>query len=122
MLIYIAQNALLLIKKIFIYKKCLNFANIFSKKLVKMLSKYFNINKYAINLKLDKQLLYKLIYNLKLIELEISKIYIKFDLVNEFIRLFKFFIKAFIFFVRKFNKNSHLYINYWSLNNVTIKN
>ena len=40
---------------------------------------------YAINLKIDKQLSYKQIYNYMLIELETSKTYIKTNSVNSFI-------------------------------------
>lgn len=67
MSIYLAwksQIASLLAKKIFVLKKYLDFTDIFSKKSVAKLFKYFNINKYAINLKPSKQLFYILIYNL----------------------------------------------------------
>lgn len=49
------------------------------------LPKFTNINNYIINLIENKQILYNLIYNLGLIELEILKIYIKIDLTNKFI-------------------------------------
>lgn len=50
-----------------------------------ILSKFFNINKYVIDLKLDKQLSYKPLYSLELIKLKIFKTYIKTNLVNKFI-------------------------------------
>lgn len=73
---------MLLDKKIIMPAKYLNFINILSKKLAIELPKYFNINKHLINLKFDKLLSYKLIYNLKLVELKIFEICIKTSLIN----------------------------------------
>ena len=56
------------------------------------------MNDYTIKLKKDKQLFFKLIYSLKPIELEILKIYIKINLINNFIQLFQFFTRIFILF------------------------
>lgn len=50
-----------------------------------ILPKFININKYIIDLKLDKQLSYKLFYNLELIKLKNFKTCIKTNLVNKFI-------------------------------------
>ena len=60
--------------------------------------KYTRINNYIIQLKKDKQPFFGLIYNLRSIELEILKIYIKTNLANGFIRLFKSFTNTLIFF------------------------
>lgn len=49
------------------------------------LFKDYNINIYTIKLKLNNQLSYRLIYSLEPIKLEIIKIYIKINLVNNFI-------------------------------------
>lgn len=57
----------------------------FKKNLSTELFKYFNINKYIINLELDKQPPYKWIYNLLSITLKIFNIYIKTNLANNFI-------------------------------------
>lgn len=57
MLIYLAEKTqiiLLLIKKVIILKTYLAFANIFSKKLIAELLKRSDINKYVINLELNK--------------------------------------------------------------------
>lgn len=57
MLIHLAWKTwkvLLLIKKIIILIKYLNFAKIFLKKLVAKLSKHFDINMHLINLEFDK--------------------------------------------------------------------
>ena len=49
------------------------------------LLEYIKINNYAIKLKKSKQLLFRLIYSLELVELKILKIYIKINLANGFI-------------------------------------
>ena len=54
--------------------------------------------------------------------MKILKIDIKNKLANNFIRLFKSFIKAFIFFDKKPDKSLQLYINYQDFNNLIIKN
>lgn len=73
-------------KKIIILAKYLNFIDIFSKKLALKLLKISNINKYVIYLEPDKQLFYKLIYNLKsFMKLKTLKTYIKINLINNFI-------------------------------------
>lgn len=109
-------------KEITVLEKYLDFFNIFSKKLVIELPKYFDINKYAINLEFYKKLPYRPIYSLGLIELETLKTYIETNLINSFIHLSKFFAKAFIFFVEKLDSNFYLYINHYGFNNLTIKN
>lgn len=76
--------------------KYLDITDIFSKKLVILLLKYSSINNYTISLKIDKQLFYKLIYSLELVKLEIVKTYIKNNLTNSLIKLFKSFTRALI--------------------------
>lgn len=51
----VAQIALIIIKKITILTKYLNFINIFSKKIVMKPFKHFNINKHLMDLKPDKK-------------------------------------------------------------------
>lgn len=60
-----AQIALLVVEKVTILAKYLNFANVFLEKLAIELLKYLVINKHSINLKSNKQSLYSLIYNLE---------------------------------------------------------
>lgn len=69
-------------------------------------------NKYAIKLEKDKSLFYKLLYTPNLIDLETFKIYIETNLANSFTKLLKLLISAFIIFVKKFNSNFRLYIDY----------
>lgn len=86
------------------------------------LPKYNNINNHNIELEKAKQPLYRSIYSLRKVKLEILKTYIKNFLKTEFIVLLKSLEKAFILFDQKFNKSFCLYINYQDLNNLIIKN
>lgn len=67
------------------------------------LSENPSINEYAIELENRKQLLYKLIYTLSLVELKTLKVYIKIYLKPEFIWLFKSLAGASILFNKKLN-------------------
>ena len=71
---------------------------IFSIKYSVELLKYFEINNHIINLEKDKQPLFGLIYSLELVDLEILKTFIKTNLANSFISLFKSFTRALILF------------------------
>lgn len=95
---------------------------IFFKKLAAKFLEYFHINKFLINVELDKQLSYSLIYSLRLVKLEILKTYIKIILANIIIWLFKSLVKAFILFMQKLDCNFCIYIGSQSLNNLIIKN
>ena len=55
-------------------------------------------------------------------ELETLKTYIKNNLANNFIRSFKFPAGVPIFFNKKLDDSLRLYIDYWGLNNLIIKN
>lgn len=109
-------------KKVVILAKYLDFAAIFSKKSAAKLLKRSNINKYAIDLEPSKQLFYVPIYSLRLVKLNSLKTYIKINLVNSFICLFKSPAKAPILFVNKLYNNFRLDVDYEGLNNLTIKN
>ena len=80
------------------------------------------INEYAIELKKGKQPSFGPIYSLELIELETLKTYIEINLANSFIRSFESPIGAPILFNRKSDRSLCPYIDYWGLNNLTIKN
>ena len=99
-----------------------NFADIFSLKLATKLSKHTKINDYANELVDNWQPLYNFIYRLGPMELEILKTYIKNNLVNSFIRLSKFLSRVSIFFDKKPDRSLRLYIDYYNLNNLIIKN
>ena len=70
----------------------------------------------------DKQLLYSLIYSLRLVELEMLKIYIKNNLASNYIKPFKSSANISILFILKKDGSLYLYIDYSRLNNLTIKN
>ena len=77
-IIYLAQKVLIVllsVEKGFenILTKYLDFENIFSKNVIVELYKYLAINKYIINIEKSKQLSYRPIYNLKLVDIEIFK-------------------------------------------------
>ena len=80
------------------------------------------INEYAIELEEGKQSYFGPIYSLEPIELKTLKTYIKANLANGFIRPSKFLVKALILFDRKPDRIFRLYVDYWGLNNITIKN
>ena len=65
------------------------------------LPKYINIIDHFIILINDKQLPSSIIYNLKLVELEILKTYIETNLVNGFIRPSKSLVNISILFICK---------------------
>ena len=69
-----------------------------------------SINNHFIKLVNDKHLIYNLIYSLKLVELKHLKVYIKNNLANKFIRLFKLLTSILISFIRK-KQNFHIYTN-----------
>lgn len=87
-----------------------------------MLLEKIDLNKYEIKLEKYKQILYRLIYSLSPIKLEILKIYIKTYLKTGFIWPFKFPASDHILFVKKPNGSLCLYLNCWDLNNLIIKN
>ncbi len=99
-----------------------DFVDVFLSKLVVELPKNMGINDHAIKLVDDWHPLYGPIYSLGLVELETLKAYIENNLANGFIWSFKFFIKALIFFNKNLNGSLRLYVDYWGLNNLTIKN
>ncbi len=80
------------------------------------------INEYAIKLIERKQPPFRSIYALNLVELETLKTYIKTYLTSEFIRPSKSRARTPILFNKKPDGSLHLYVDYWGLNNLTIKN
>ena len=117
-----AQIALLITKEVTIPAKYSDFADIFLKKSAEMLSKCTGINKHPIKLKEVKYLPYRLIYSLDPVKLKTMKSYIKTNLANGFIQLLKSPAGVPILFVYKPDGNLRLYIDYWGLKNLTIKN
>ena len=104
-----------------VLNKYTDFANTFLPKLAAELPEH-RISHHIIKLVDDWQPLYSLIYSLESMKLEILKAYMENILTNGFIRLSKFPAGAYIFFEKKPDISLRLCINYWSLNNLTIKN
>lgn len=98
------------------------FGDVFWKKLAEILSKRTSVNKHAIELNDGKQFFYWPIYIIELLELETLKTYIKTNLANAFIQSAKSPDGALIFFVQKTDGIVPQYVNYWGLNNLTMKN
>ena len=99
-----------------------NFEDVFFKESAAVLPEHTEINTHAINLEDGKQPLYGPIYILAPVQLETLKTYIKTNLANSFIYLSKSPAGALILFNKKPYRNFRLYVNYQSLNNITIKN
>ena len=104
--------ALLLAKKVIVPAKYSDFANVFLEKSANVFSEQIRVNEHAIELEKDKQPPYKLIYNLRPVELKTLKTYIKINLANRFIWALKSPVLALILIVRKLNGSFCLCINY----------
>ena len=119
-----AQVKALLFNKAFteVLAKYFNHSNLFLGENAAELPKNTKMNEYAIKLEKDKQPLLGPIYSLGLVELETLKTYIKTNLANGLIQPFKSPAKAPILFAKKPNGTLRPCIDYWDLNNITIKN
>ena len=117
-----AQIALLLAKEVTLFTKYLDFTDVFLEESVNVFSEQTGVNEHAIKFGKGKQPSYGPIYSLCPIELKILKTYIETNLTNGFIRALNSSASAPILFVCKLHGSFHLYINYQSLNNLTIKN
>lgn len=89
-----------------------NFADIFLLELAAKLLEFTEINDYVIHLVNDKQAFYQAIYWPELVKLDILKSYIKMNLVNSLIRLFKISTNTPILFVWKLDGNFCIYVAY----------
>ena len=107
---------------IIIPTKYSDYTDIFWSELAVKLPEHTNINDHAIELENGKWLLYSPIYSLGPMVLETLKAYIKTNLANGFIKLFKSPARAPIFFDPKPNGSLCLCIDYCNLNNLIIKN
>ena len=102
--------------------KYADYADVFSFDLAIELPENTGINKHAIKLEIDKQPLYGPIYSLRLVELETLKTYIETHLKTSFIWPSKSLAGTSILFNKKPDGSLWLCVNYWGLNNFTIKN
>lgn len=79
------------------------------------------INKYIIELVIEKKLPYRPIYSLNPIKLETLKTYINTHFQTGFLQPSKSPTDALILFNKKLDSSLHLCMNYCGLNNLTIK-
>ena len=86
------------------------------------LLKNTRMNEHIIKLEEDKQPPFRPIFSLGPLELETLKTYIETNLANGFIQSSKSSAKALILFNRKPDRNLRFCVDYWGLNNITIKN
>ncbi len=100
----------------------LDYTDIFLFDLMMELFENTNINEHTIELIEGKQSPYRLIYSLWPVELETLKTYIETHLKTGFIQPFKSPADTLIFFDQKSDGSFCFYINYWGLNNLSIKN
>ena len=119
-----AQVGALLFDKVFfkVPVEYSDYSNVFSAENTVELPKNTRINEHIIELEKSKQPFFGSIHNLGPIELETLKTYIKTNLANGFIQSFMSPIGAFILFDRKPNRSFCFGVDYWDLNNITIKN
>ena len=97
------------------------YADVFLKDLINQLSENES-HDHTIDLKSDKIVLYKSLYNLSKTELVMLQDYINTNLLNDFIKSFKLSVRALILFVKKKDSILRLCVDYKSLNLVIIKN
>ena len=100
----------------------LSFTDVFPKESAAVLPEHIEINTHAINLEEGKQPLYEPIYSLGPLELKTLKTYIETNLANSFIHPSKSPAGAPILFDKKPDGSFRLCVDYWGLNNITIKN
>lgn len=105
-----------------VFLEYLNFADIFSPKLVAKMQEHIGINNHEMDFVDGKQPSYEPIYTLGAVELKILKNYIKTNLVNGFIRPSKSPVSCLIIFVQKLDISLYLYDDYQGPNNLTIEN
>ena len=99
-----------------------NYSNNFSAENTSELLENTGVNKYAIKLEERMQPLFGPIYSLGLVELETLKTYIETKLANGFIQSSMSPAGSPIFFDWELDGSFHLCVDYWGLNNITIKN
>ena len=86
------------------------------------LLKNTGMNEHTIKLEENKQPSFRSIYSLDPVELETLKTYVKTNLANGFIRPSKSPAGALILFNWKPDRSLRFCVDYWGLNNITIKN
>ena len=117
-----AQIASLLTEEVKIPDEYSDFTDVFSEEKASVLLERTEFNEHAIDLEDGKQPLYRPIYSLGPVELETLKTYIETYLKTGFIWPSKSPAGALILFDKKPDSSFCLCVDYWGLNNLTIKN
>ena len=99
-----------------------DFFNVFFSDSMTKLPGYTGINNHFIDLLDYKQPPYGSIYSLGLVELETLRTYIGANLASGFIKPSKSPPGTLRLFIQKKDGSFHLYVHYWRLNNLIIKN
>lgn len=89
------------IKQVTIYKKYLNFINVYFLNSAIKLPEHSKIKNHFIDPEKGKQLLYRLIYSLGLVKLKTLKTYIKIYLASGFIKFLQLLTSAYNLFICK---------------------
>ena len=98
-----------------------SYENCFDSKNAEMFFTHKNEN-HVINLKFEKELSYDSLYALSKKKFQVLQNYLLKNFALNRIREFFNFIKTSMLFVFKKNESLRLYVNYWNLNVIIIKN
>jgi len=90
--------------------------------LIKSINKLLLHENYDHAIEITAKLSYESLYNLLNIKLATLRQYLNDVLAKEWIKHFISSTDAFILFILKKNDSLHLYMNYWDLNKITVKN
>ena len=101
-------------------KKYAEYENVFSVENADILLSH-KVTDYTIDLN-KREPLYDSLYNLFNTELEVLRTYLNDALVKGWIQFFISSAETSVLFVLKKNRELHLCVNYWDLNQITIKN
>ena len=100
----------------------MDFADIFLEESANVFVEQTRVNEYAIKLEKGKQPPYGPLYSLEPVEFKTFKIYIETNLTNGFMKTLKSPAGVSILFLHKSKISFCLCVDYWGLDNLTIKN
>ncbi len=98
-----------------------NFLNVFSYELMNTLSER-RLYDHKIQLQKSKTFIFESLYDMFQDELWVLKKYLKNNLIKDFIQVSSFLAISLILFVKKSSEELRFYVNYQSLNVMTVKN
>jgi len=98
-----------------------DFLDVFSYKLMNILFEQC-LYDHKIQLQKSKTSIFESLYNMSQDELQVLKKYLKNNLIKDFIQVSSFLAISLILFVKKSSEELRFYVNYRSLNIMTVKN